>query len=111
MSAVMQGDEGMHVHGLLRVVGQKGRQPRILGQGQDKKDLVNGIVNRAGVLFRTRMTETLIGRVREMGAFREYQSVPKMGSLNHIDLGGILARARCDGSCLASAQVPRGKVG
>lgn len=36
------------------------------------------------------MTESLIGRVCEMVPFFGNQSVPKMESLNHIDLGDIL---------------------
>ena len=36
------------------------------------------------------MTESLIDRVREMAPFFGNQSVPKMESLNHIDLGDIL---------------------
>jgi hypothetical protein len=40
------------------------------------------------------MTELLIGRVREVSTFRKNQSVPKVESLNHIDLGGILDAAR-----------------
>ena len=49
----------------------------------------NGIPNLAGVLFH-QMTESLIGCVREMCAFRVNESDPKEESLNHIDLGGIL---------------------
>jgi hypothetical protein len=59
--------------------------------------LKNGIPNLAGVLCH-RMTESLIGCVREMGAFRVNESDPKEESLNHIDLGGILpdmVRNRC----------------